>query len=412
MESNTAYTSYSRPIFIARQPIYDRQLQVMGYELLFRARDTDRAEITNGKDASSLVIIHGFINIGIDNLVGSALAFINIPEELFVNDTLLPMFHEHTVLEVLEDVAPTPEVLAGLQRLKQRGFRVALDDFIYTQSSKLLIEMADYVKVDVLVHAENELASLVKTLREFPVRLIAEKVESSAMYDHCMALGFDGFQGYFFQAPKTVTQSSLPANKAVVLQILQQLAEPELDIRRLESLLANDVALSYKLLRYVNSAAFGQRREIKSLGDAIALVGARTISQWATLILLDSVNLGKPQELIRMAMIRAHMAENLAGYLHPPIQSFMFITGLLSVLDVLMEMPMEVLLDNLTLSPAIRFALLNYEGDAGTILRDVVDYEAGNWQALLSGGTDPELLTRCYLEGVQWADLNMLALFA
>lgn len=411
MESTASHTAHSRPIFIARQPIYDRRLEVMGYELLFRASDVARAEITNGQEASAHVILHGFINIGIDNLVGSALAFINVPTELLINDTLIPMFHEQTVLEVLEDVEPTPAVLAGLRRLKQRGFRIALDDHRFSPSLQPLLELADFVKVDVLVHDMAELTQHVAALRHYPIKLIAEKVESSTMLDQCQALGFDGFQGYFFQAPQTLKQQSLPANKAVVLAVLQQLANSELDINRLESVLANDVALSYKLLRYVNSAAFGRRREIESLRDAIALVGSNLIRQWAMLILLDSVNLGRPQELIRIAMIRAHMAENLAGYLHPEMMSMMFITGLLSVLDIIMETPMEILLDNLTLSSSIRLALLNREGVAGKILNLVIDYELARWETLLAAGVDPELLTRCYFESVQWADANMSALF-
>lgn len=411
MESNVSHTAHSRPIFIARQPIYDRRLHVLGYELLFRASDVNYAEISNPQEATAQVIIHGFINIGIDNLVGSALAFVNVPTELLINDTLIPIFHEQTVIEVLEDVEPTPEVLAGLRRLKLRGFRIALDDHKFRPSLQPLLELADFVKVDVLDNSLAEMKQNLAALRQYPVKLIAEKVESSAMLEQCKELGFDGYQGYFFQVPQTLKQHSLPANKAVVLGVLRELANPELDINRLESVLANDVALSYKLLRYVNSAAFSRRREIESLRDAIALVGGKLIQQWAMLIILDSINLGKPQELIRIAMIRAHMAENIAGYLQPKMMSMMFITGLLSILDILMEMPMEVLLDNLTLSSPIRLALLTREGPVGKILNYVIDYELARWETLQAAGVEPELLTRCYFESVKWADTNMSALF-
>ena len=397
-------------IFIARQPIYDSQLEVIGYELLFRASDTYFAEFTSGHEASSRVIVNSFINIGIERLVGSSLAFINVPEQLVLNDALLPMFHEQTVLEVLEDTPPSAEVIAGLKRLKSRGFKIALDDFVYQPAYRPFLELADFVKVDVENMQRDEIAEQLAQLRPYPAKLVAEKVETEDMYVLCRAQGFRYFQGYFFCRPRTLTERTLPPNEAVVLALLQQLNDPALEASELEKTLAVDVTLSYKLLRYVNSAAFGMRREIESLKDAIVLVGLNTIRNWATLILLGSINTGRPRELIKVAMIRARMCELLAEKQNPAIKPQMFIVGLLSVLDVIMEIPMANLLDHLALSAPIKFALLQQEGEHGALLQQTILYEQAQWETLLSMGVDRNSVVSAYLEAVHWADSSIDAL--
>ena len=397
-------------IFIARQPIYDSRLEVIGYELLFRASDTYFAEFTSGREASSRVIVNSFINIGIERLVGSSLAFINVPEQLVLNDALLPMFHEQTVLEVLEDIPSTPEVVAGLRRLKSRGFKIALDDFVYQPAYRPFLELADFVKIDIEGMRPDAIAELLAQFRSYPVKLVAEKVETEDMYVLCRAQGFHYFQGYFFCRPRTLTERTLPPNEAVVLTLLQQLNDPALEASELEKTLAGDVTLSYKLLRYVNSAAFGMRRGIEALKDALILVGITTIRNWATLILLGSINTGRPRELIKVAMIRARMCELLAEKQNPAIKPQMFIVGLLSVLDAIMEIPMATLLDHLALSAPIKFALLQQEGEHGALLKQTILYEQAQWETLLSMGVDRESVVSAYLEAVHWADSSIDAL--
>lgn len=394
-------------IFIARQPIYNGQLGVVGYELLYRASDTDVAKFTNGNEASLQVIINSFINIGIERLVGSSLAFINIPEQLLLNDTLLPMFHEQTVLEIVSSILPTPEAIAGLKRLKARGFKIALDGFVYQPAYRPFLELADFVKLDIESMRRDAINDQLIQLLSYPVLLVAEKVQTQEMYSLCKAYGFRYFQGNFFCHPRTLSEKTMPPNKAVVLALLQQLNDPLLDVSVLEKSLAVDVMLSYKLLRYVNSAAFSMRREIESLKDAIILVGLNTIRNWATLILLGSINTGRPKELIKVAMIRARMCELLAEKQNPAIKPQMFIIGLLSVLDVIMEVPMENLLDHLALSAPIKFALLKQEGEHGALLKQTMLYEQGKWDELLSTGLDRESAVSIYLEAVHWADTSI-----
>ena len=398
-------------IFIARQPVYDRELHVVGYELLFRARDTNRAEIRNGDEATAQVILNSFINMGIESLVGSGLAFINVPEALVQNDALLPMFHEQTVLEILETVRPRPEVIEGLRRLKQRGFRLALDDFVYRSELYPLVDLADYIKLDVKGVHDSVLASRVAEVMRFGKQLVAERVETEAQYQACRALGFTHFQGYFFCHPETLKDRTVPPNKLVVLQLMQELANPDLDVRELEATLSNDIALSYKLMRYVNSAALSVRREIESLKVAIVLVGFNTIRNWAALVLLNSINAGRPPEIIKIGMIRARMCELIAQRAAPKLVPQMFITGLFSVLDAVMAVRMETLLDNLVLAAPIKFALVNHEGELGKILAQVLQYERGEWEELLRCGGDRELLVESYIAALHWADKHMDALF-
>lgn len=397
-------------IFIARQPIYDRRLEVLGYELLFRARDTEVAEIAHPEQASMRVIVNSFLDFGIDRLVGSALAFINVPGPLVIDDSLLPMFHEQTVLELLEDVEPTPAVLDGLGRLKARGFRIALDDFAWRPAARPLLELADYIKVDLLAPGGLSLAEQVVRLREYPARLLAEKVETAEQYRACCELGFDGYQGHYFSRPQTLSDRTPPANRMVVLNLLSRLADPELGIGELERALAADAVLSYKLLRYVNSAAFARRREVESIKDAIVLAGLDAVQTWAALMLLGSIDSRKPRELIKLAMIRARMCERLADA-SPALGPQAFIAGLFSVLDALMDVPMTVLLDSLALRAPIRFALLAHEGELGEVLQQVLWYEAGEWGPLIAAGADHGRLVAAYLEAVRWTDENVSRMF-
>jgi EAL and modified HD-GYP domain-containing signal transduction protein len=397
-------------IYVARQPIYDRRLNRIGYELLYRTGDVEAALVTSGQQASAQVIVNAFLNIGVDRLVGSGFAFINVPETLIVNDALLPMFHEQTVLEVSSEVPANKDVLAGLRHLKDRGFSIALDNFTGRADRRAMLDLADFVKLDALTLGRDELARELGAVGT-KANTVALRVETPEKHAECLALGFEYFQGYFYCRPQTLQDRSVAPNRAVVLSLLNKLADPDLNLRDLESTLAGDVAVSYKLLRYANSAAFGLRREVTSLRDAIVLVGLNTIRNWASLILLDRVQSGKPPELIKTAMVRARTCDWIAVQRHAALRAQAFITGLLSVIDAIMDVPMARLLDDLSLSTPIKFALLSHEGELGRILREALLYEQGDWAALMGEGADLPLLRSAYQEAVKWADENVQALF-
>lgn len=398
-------------LYIARQPIYNKNFEVFGYELLYRNGAANEAIIDDPSLATCETILNAFMHIGIDNLVGSALAFINLPEEFIINESLTPLFNNQSVLEILEDVKPTPEVIEGIRRLKKRGFKIALDDFEYKSDLEPLLELADIVKLDVVALSEDRVREEFARVKQHEhIQILAEKVETQEMKELCLELGFDYFQGFFFCKPQLVKQKQVITNKTVVLNLLNKVQNPELDYDEFQTILSQDVSLSYKLLRYINSAMFSLRSEVGSIKDAVVLLGQDNIKKWLSLILMSRMGKDKPSELIVVALTRARMCELLADELHPDIQPQMFIVGLFSVLDALMDTPMIELLDTVILSSAIKLALLDHEGQHGEILDIVLAYEQFKFDELDNLTLINQKLRQYYLDSVEWADQSVRSL--
>lgn len=395
-------------IYIARQPIYDSTLEIIGYELLYRKSEINAADINDSKTASSDTIINSFIHIGIDNLVGKSRAFINIPSAFILDTALVPMFHERSVLEILEDVEPTSEIIGGLLKLKSNGYEIALDNFVYSDKMDPILALADFVKINVSEYEHDELSDLVAFLRKrYKAKLIAVRVETKALFDQCNQLKFNYFQGYFFCYPQIVKQKNVTANKLIVMNLITQILNPETEIEELEEILSQDVTLTYKLIRYINSAAFNLRRDIESIKDAIVIMGLESIKNWASLILMSTISDDKPDQLILTALSRAKMAELLAHNTTPKLEKQAFICGLFSVLDALMDTPMVKLLDTVVLSTPIKLALLEYEGELGLILKNCTLYERANFEQLDIDGTKIKCIDDAYLSAVKWADMTI-----
>jgi len=397
-------------LFIARQPIYNRSQAVMGYELLYRNDNINRANITDTDQATCEIILNSFMHIGIDNIAGSALAFINLPREFIVNNTLTPMFKEQVVLEVLEDVEPDDDVIAGIKRLKLEGYKIALDDFVYRDELIPLIELSDYIKIDIKALSSDQIDEHLALLKPYNVQLLAEKIETYDIYNFCFERNFSYFQGYFFCMPEILEKKSLPSNKLVILNLISKLQDPEITSDELEGLLVQDITLSYKLLRYINSASFSLRSEVNSLKDAIVLLGMNNLKNWVSLIMMSKIVDRKPAELIVTGMIRGKMCELIAQKLHPEIQHQMFIIGLFSVLDALMDQPLVDLLDTVILSTPIKLALLDQTGPQGEIYKHVLQYEKCNWDDINKLGDNADEFIQSYLTAVHWADESMRSL--
>ncbi len=370
----------------------------------------DVAVFNDADQASRDTILNSFLHIGIDNLVGSALAFINLPENFVINEALTPMFKEQSVLEILEDIEARPEVIDGIKRLKQEGYRIALDDFRHREKLDPFLELADFVKIDVSERKESEIQAEIDYLQGRNLKSVATKVETAEIHNACLEMGFDYFQGFFFCRPQLVKQRVMPANKLVVLNVLSKLQDPELDVKDLEAVLAQDITLSYKLLRYINSAAFSLRSEVESIRDAVVLLGLINIKHWISLILMSKVVENKPKELIVTALVRGKMCELLAKKYKPDIAPQMFIIGLFSVLDALMDTPMIELLDTVILSMPIKLALLDMEGEHGEIYQQVLFYDQHQWDKIDSSKFEIGVLAEAYVASVQWADESIKAL--
>jgi len=390
-------------IFIARQPIIDRNKGLLAYELLYRDGDACHASFSDGQYATATVILNSFMEIGIDSIVGDSLSFINVSEDFILDEDFKSMFKKNIVLEILEDVHPSAEVVAGVKLLKNLGYQIALDDFQYTPDYNELLLLADFVKLDVLELGHEGVIRELKFLEKYDVKLLAEKVEDMSMYNFCSNLGFEYFQGYYFHKPELVSHKNIPANKLVVLNLLKQLSRIDFDFSEMEKSLSQDAVLTYKLIRYVNSAAFSGRKEISSIKDALSLVGVNIIRKWVTLIIMMQLTEGKPQELLISALVRARMCESLSKDMDID-SDVMFTVGLFSLLDALMDEPISLLLDQLSLSSDIKLALLNYDGETGAILKNVILYEQGEWIELAKSGVDNNIYCSSYMESVKWSD--------
>ncbi len=390
--------------FVGRQTIYDGDYNKFAYELLFRRDERNVADLDDPDLATSQVIINTFMEIGLENIVGSRPAFINVTGDFFAGRYPLPMSSEQVVFEVLETVKPTPPIMDGMRWLTNQGYKIALDDLVLNDETLPMLELATYAKFDVLALERNELERAIPQMRQRGLKLIAEKVETPAHFEMCKELGFDYFQGYFLSYPDVVHTETVASNRAVIISLIAQLQNPKVTVHSLEKLIAQDVVLSYRLLRYINCATFSLRREVDSIAQAILLLGLNAIRNWATLLLLSRVNGKKPREVMGLALIRARMSQLLAHRLDTLDPEQAFTTGLFSLLDAIMEMPMDHLLDQMPLTMPVKLALLEHEGELGEMLAAVIHHERGEWELLQHQRLTPEDMNRAYLDAVQWAE--------
>lgn len=389
-------------IFIGRQPIYDRDLVVYAYELLYRASTGDAANVVDDDRATSHVIMNTLTEFGLEKLVGDNLAFINLPKSFIVGDYPIPLSKTQSVLEVLEDIAVDEQVLAAVKKLGDEGFTIALDDFRYLDELRPLIALAKIVKVDILGMDRDTIKFNYDKLRPFGVKLLAEKVETQEEFEFTKQLGFDYFQGYFFCRPNILKKTSVPPNRLVILNLLAQLHTPNADLKKIAELVSNDVAISYKILRFINSAAIGLPKKIESIHQAVIYLGIKNVTNLASLIAMSNID-DKPTELIVTAILRAKMCEQL-GAMSGAARETYFTIGLFSALDALMDMPMGEALAALPLIQEIKHALLGQPCQERDALQCVINYERGNWDEVKFANLDANDISKAYLDAVSWTD--------
>lgn len=358
---------------VARQPILDRAGRTFGYELL--CRPVELAAVAPDA-ATASVILHAVGDLGLASLVGRKRAFVNVTRDFVVRQRPLPLSPRQVVLELLEDQLVDDALLAALRDLRDHGFRIALDDFVYDRSLDPLVELATFVKLDLRQHAPTELARSARLLKRRGVTLIAEKVEEAEEHRRCLELGFDGFQGWFYERPETWSGRTVPTAQ---LATLCELAATDADVSlsELEAIVSRDAGLSHRLLRFSNSAHVAPRNTIQSLRQGLALLGGAAVRRWALLLCLAGVP-DVPHALLETAQLRARVAESLAGEVPGASPDRAFIVGLFSLLDAISGTPMPELLDGLSLHPAIVGALLDHEGPEGALLLTLRAHEHGD----------------------------------
>lgn len=390
-------------VFVGRQPIYNRKLEVFAYELLFRADVNNYAVFDDADQATSQVILNTFMEIGLENIVGDKLAFINFTRTFILGSYLFPFPQARIGLEILEDIRVDASIIESVRKLSAQGYLIVLDDFVYHDDLRPLLEMADIIKLDILALGHAGVLEHLDILKNYEVDMLAEKVETQDDFEFCKKLGFNYFQGYFFCQPNVIKGQRIPVNRLATLQILAKLQDPDTGMQELEALVSQDVSMSYKLLRCVNSSVYGLPIRVESISHALMVLGHQGLKAWASLIALSSID-DKPHELLQTALIRAKMCELLAVAMQRSNKEPFFTVGLFSVLDALMDVPMWELLNSLSVSADINQALLHQQGELGAILRCVLAYERGDWDNVNCPGLTHEQITHAYLEAVSWAD--------
>ncbi|MEO1616452.1 MAG: HDOD domain-containing protein [Planctomycetota bacterium] len=364
---------------VGRQPIFRANGTVYGYEFLFRSPGQTTAVIEDGDRATADVLVQSLVDIGLDTLVGRKLAFVNLTRNLLLGRQLACIPSNRVVLEILEDVSPDAEVLDAIRELSQAGYTIALDDFVYQPEMQPLVELADIIKLEFPAIDPSDLPHHIATLRERGVKtILAEKLETKEDVETCKRLGCDLFQGYFYCKPEVVEGRRLPNGSLSAMQLIIELQQPEVTFGRVEQLLETDPNLSFRLLRFANSANVCASHTVESLRQATSLMGLSKLRSLASMMLLSTLGDSKPSELVRTAMIRAKLCEQLARVAgHDRLERFHTL-GLFSVLDALLDLPMEEIVQSISLSAELTDALTKGEGILGETLAQVIALESGD----------------------------------
>jgi c-di-GMP phosphodiesterase len=391
--------------YVGRQAIFDRDLRVVAYELLYRDSEENRARFSDATQASAATILNAFVELGLDQLARDLPVYVNLPSSFLLGEMPIPLPPERTVIEVLEDVPVTPALLDSLRDLRARGFRIALDDFVLTDETRALLPLADVIKVSVLHVPADEVRAQYAALRPVARTLLAEKVSTHDEMEMLQGLGFELFQGHFLELPVVSKSQRLPHDKAALLKLLEQLYRPNLDLRQVEKLVAGDVGFAVRLLKLANSAAMSRGTPIGTITEAISRVGTQQVAALAVLVIAANFD-DKPLELARQTLIRARMCELLArGSAAPPDQ--LFTAGLLSLLDALLDVNLDEILRQLPVTPVIRDALTASKSEPARIVAAVRAQSSADFARVDEAGFSPQRVFVAWFEAIAWADQLM-----
>jgi EAL and modified HD-GYP domain-containing signal transduction protein len=391
--------------YVARQPIMDLRGRVHGYELLFRAGP--EASFRGDGDLATRTMLDNSVIFGLERLTGGLPAFVNCTREALTEDMVHVLPAGMTVLEILENLEPTPTLIAACRKLKASGFRLALDDFTFKPKWGPLVELADYIKMDFALTGPQEREILLKRLRAVTVALVAEKVETQEEFKQARAEGFTLFQGYYFCRPVLMENRKVPANRLSQIEILQLLRDDSIELRRLTHLIKRDASLIYRLLRVVNSPMCAIRQEVNSIQSALLAVGEEAFRRILTLAITSELCADQPAELLRMAFVRGRFCELAAAHcsLDPAEQ---YLLGMLSLLPAMLRRPMEELTPALPLRNEIRRALEGIAYPERSLLRWIECHEYADWTgcdaAVEAYGLNEAQVVLCYAEAVEWAE--------
>ncbi len=394
-------------VFLARQPIFDARENVTAYEILYRTGFTNVYTGTDGDEASTKVLYNVFHGFGIDNLTKGRPVFINFTENLICDEmaTLFPQ--DLLVVEILEDIIPHYILIEKTKNLKDMGYKIALDDFVYRKEYEDLLDIVDIVKIDFLSTPKENIELLSKYLIYREITILAEKIESREEFQYAKSLGFSLFQGYFFSKPEIVAGKSLTSLRSNYLQLLAEVNKEEISFDKIANIISRDLSLTYNLLKLVNSAAMGFRHKIQSVKHGIVALGQRQMKKWVYLVLINTVAENETEELTKLSLIRARFIELIAlrtNYRNDSEE--LFLMGLLSLLDAILQRPKEEILEEIQSSSRVRQALINEEGKFGILYKLIISYEKGQWDEFMEYTKelkiDANIISEAYMEAILW----------
>lgn len=396
-------------IFIGRQPILDKNENVVGYELLFRSAESLTANITDYSQAAASVFINIICGFGQD-VLGKQKGFINVNEEMLMSDSIELLPREQVVIELLETVNINSDVIDRCRFLKKTGFSIALDDFSYTPECEPMLEHVDIVKMDIHETNPASIAALIKNLKQRRIKLLAEKVETAEQFKRYKEMDFDLFQGYYFARPVILNRKNIDISKLHLLKLLEQVLT-DVDTKEIEETFKQNPTLSYNLLRLVNSVAMGLKHKVSTINHALLVVGRRNLKRWIQLLLFTHGTTGPSNSpLMHMAVMRGKMMELLIQS-QPNSMDYAdlgFMTGILSLLDTLLSMPMEEIVEEISLKDEVKQALLYREGQLGRLLMLCEKLEAGDftsvYEILKGSNFTLNTLTRIQIEAMKWTN--------
>lgn len=397
-------------IFTARQPIFNKHLDIVAYEILFRTSYENAMPEIDGDTASSNVLANTYLNFGIEEITGGVKAFINFTENLILNEIPLIFPKESIVIEILENINPSAKIIEKCLEFKRKGYKLALDDFIFEKKFEPLINLADLIKIDIKATPASTIKELFSKLKNQNKTILAEKVETEKEFKETLDMGFDLFQGYFFCRPQIIKGKDIPSNKIQMLQLIAELHAPDADMGKITKIILKDVGFSYKLLRYINSAYFRRLEKISSVKDAAVLIGLTELKKLVSLIILTKMNSKNQTALLKNSAIRGKFCELIAQEINNPQYppDALFTLGLFSHIEALLGFPLEKILKELPLTQEINTAYINRKGPLYPVLALIGLYEKTEWNKVedLTNKLKlpPEKLPQIYIESCKWAD--------
>jgi len=389
-------------IFVGRQPIYTRDLEVYAYELMpHLTSDTDKT--LSADTITSQVIINSFMEIGIDNLVGKETAFLTLTEHFLHSDYELPLPADKVILKIPSNISITPELVSGVENLTNAGFKLAIDNYLQYPELQALASMASIIDINIENLTDAEIRAHLRMLKKLNPIVLADHVSTHEQYEICRDAGADYFQGYFLNRPRIVKGESLDSNQMSVINLLSTLHNPETDTGTIVDVISKDVSLSYKLVQLMNSAFFSRNSKIDSIQHATVMLGRKQLCTWASMMVLSGLD-DKPREQVRISMIRARSCELLATKADIANADVFFTVGMFSSLDLLLNQSLEDLITPLPLADNISAALLNREGELGEALNCTLAQEQGDWVNTRFANLTAEDLSDVNIEAINWAE--------